>query len=461
MPSCLKRALWVQMAALALCASAWAQEPAVLSLDQVVATALDKNPSISASSQEVEASRARYDQAFSGYLPQVSGKSAYNRMWFGNLAYASGYGARSNEFDYYSNSLTVNQYLYDFGQTSGQVDQARYSSESSRQQLVQSVADVVQSVRKAYYDVLKKTELIGVNEESLKVQQAHLEQAQAFFQAGLRPKIDVTTGEVNLAKTRLSLIKSRYDLRTSRADMEALLGGPPVPGDYSLAPIGQAPSPPPDLESLMALAVDHRPELADLKAQQEAAQAAIVSAQGNYWPQLSLGGGYTWQNAEFPLERSWQAGATLNWAIFSGLKTQGQVNEAKANLLKVKSQLRQSELSVTKEVNEALLNVNQALDSIQTSREALRQATENLELAEGRYRTGVGNAIEYSDAQLSLTNAKSDLIQAVYAYWQALADLDRATGILPTGAADKVPAQMAAGKPTMLGGPEGQPAPQP
>jgi TolC family type I secretion outer membrane protein len=429
---------------LLLCGPARAQDTAVLNLDQVLATALEKNPSISASSQEVEAARARYGQAFSGYLPQVSGKSSYNRMWFGNLAYASGYGARTNEFDYYSNSLTVNQYLYDFGQTSGQVDKARYASESSRQQLVQSVADVVQSVRKGYYDVLKKKELIGVNEESLKVQQDHLDQALAFFQAGLRPKIDVTTGEVSLAKTRLALIKSRYDLRTSRADLEALLGGPPVEGPYQLAAIGQAPAPPPDLESLMAVAMVHRPELADVKAQTDAAQAAIVSAEGNYWPQLSLGGGYTWQNAEFPLEKSWQAGATLNWALFSGLKTREAVNEARANLLKVKAQFRQSELKVSKEVIEALLSVNQALDSIDTTRETLRQATENLELAEGRYRTGVGNAVEYSDAQLSLTTAKSDLIQAVYAYWQSLADLDRATGILPQAATAKVPAQMAA-----------------
>ena len=52
------------------------------------------------------------------------------------------------------------------------------------------------------------------------MQQDHLDQALAFFQAGLRPKIDVTTGEVSLAKTRLALIKSRYDLRTSLDDVQ-------------------------------------------------------------------------------------------------------------------------------------------------------------------------------------------------------------------------------------------------
>ncbi len=406
-----------------------AQAPTSLSLDQILAIAVERNPSLAQAEQQVRAAEARVTQAVAGYLPQISNKSLYNRNWYESEAYAAASGGSGNEFNTYQNTLSVSQYLYDFGATSGQVEQSRHNLSSTRQQRFTNLAQLVQSVSKAYYDVLRKEELVGVNQDSLRVQDAHLEQAQALFESGLKPKIDVTKGEADRAKSRLNLIKAQYNLRTAKVTLEQQLGGPPVEGDYELAPLTQSPRRPPNPDQLLDQARKARPELADAEAQILAAEASIVAAQGNYFPSLSLGASYNWQNIEFPLLESWQAGATLNWSLFSGFKTQGQVNEARANRLRTKSLLRERELQVAKDVSSAYLSVNQALESIDTAREGLRQAQENMDLAEGRYRTGAGNAIEYSDAELSLTQARSDLVQAVYDYWQARVDLDFAIGI--------------------------------
>jgi outer membrane protein TolC len=58
----------------------------------------------------------------------------------------------------------------------------------------------------------------------------------------------------------------------------------------------------------------------------------------------------------------------------------------------------------------------------------VKQAQENMDLADGRYRNGVGNAIEYSDAELALTQAKSNLVLTAYQYHQQVAELDHAVG---------------------------------
>ncbi len=58
----------------------------------------------------------------------------------------------------------------------------------------------------------------------------------------------------------------------------------------------------------------------------------------------------------------------------------------------------------------------------------MKQAQENMELADGRYRNGVGSALEYSDAELVLTQARSNLVQASYQYHQQMAELDHAVG---------------------------------
>jgi outer membrane protein TolC len=78
-------------------------------------------------------------------------------------------------------------------------------------------------------------------------------------------------------------------------------------------------------------------------------------------------------------------------------------------------------------VRQAVLNVQQAAESIRVSEKGLQLARENLDLAEGRYSTGVGNIIELTDAQASLTTAEANHVQALYTYKTSVAALEKAT----------------------------------
>ncbi len=232
--------IWFVLSAAALCLLALASPAGAqqeVTLEQVLAIARKNNPGIAISQSEVEAAQAQVMQAESGYLPQISGQAGYDRQWSESPGLSAGGlpSGTGGQYDYYQAELSLSQYLYDFGKTSGQVTASRKSLAASRHTLATTLADLVRDVKNAYFEVLKKRHLVTVNQESLRVQQQHLEQARAFHQAGLRPKIDVTKGEVELSKTRLQLIQARYDLRNARVDLEKLLGGPPVVGPYRLA----------------------------------------------------------------------------------------------------------------------------------------------------------------------------------------------------------------------------------
>ena len=58
-----------------------------------------------------------------------------------------------------------------------------------------------------------------------------------------------------------------------------------------------------------------------------------------------------------------------------------------------------------------------------------KQATENLDIANGRYSAGVGSPVEVTDAQVAYTNAKTTYIQALSDYKVAQASLEKAMGI--------------------------------
>jgi len=97
------------------------------------------------------------------------------------------------------------------------------------------------------------------------------------------------------------------------------------------------------------------------------------------------------------------------------------VGEAKANLENLRATEDATRNNVTLEVQQSLLNLGQSAESIVVADKGLQQSRENLSLAEGRYKTGVGNIIELTDAQVSLVAAEASRVQALVGYRTALA----------------------------------------
>jgi outer membrane protein TolC len=155
----------------------------------------------------------------------------------------------------------------------------------------------------------------------------------------------------------------------------------------------------------------------------------MKSANASYYPYLTASANYGWTGGDFPLNEGWAAGATLNFPIFNGFLTKYQVAEAKANLNVVNSNIEFIRQAITLDVQQAFLNLLESRQRIATAELTVRQATENLELANGRYAAGVGNPIEVTDALVNASNAQTNYNQALYDYKIAQASMDKATGV--------------------------------
>ena len=70
-----------------------------------------------------------------------------------------------------------------------------------------------------------------------------------------------------------------------------------------------------------------------------------------------------------------------------------------------------------------------AEESISNTELTVKQATENFEIANGRYAAGVGNPIEVADAEVLLVNARTAYNQALYDYKVSRASLEKAMGV--------------------------------
>jgi outer membrane protein len=395
-----------------------------LDLNQCIEIALKKQPNIVAAMGNVNINQSRVGQAKSNYYPQINWSSGYSRISPATGVLLKG----GSSYDEYLSNVNLSQTIYDFEKTSTQVKIQNLNLDSSRSDLDNVASQIVFGVKQAYFGLLQAKRNRDVAAETVQQFQQHLDQAKGFFEVGTKPKFDVTKAEVDLSNAKLNLIKGENAFRIARVSLNNAVGMPEAP-EYTIVDDFGFQLYATSLEDALKRAYTSRPDLQSISAKREAAERTIELQKKGYYPTLSGNANYAFSGEEFPLEKGWSVGAMLNFPLFSGLSTKYQVEEARANLQVLKANEEAVRQSIHLDVEQSYLNLQQARDSITTTELTVRQATENHELANGRYASGVGSPIEVTDALVSLANAKTAYIAALYDYKVAQASMEKAMGI--------------------------------
>jgi len=399
-------------------------------LEECIAIAIQQQPSLKAAGAAVDAGHQRVWQAGSNYLPQISatyGAARRNSSVAARTGGPSGtVTAQSQTFNFYNTGVGFTQVLFDFGQTLASIRAAQAAEQSLQADLSTQRDTVVFNVKQSYFNLLAASRLMLVADETVRQSQKHLELAQGRYDVGMAPKIDVTTAQVQLAQAELNQVTARNNVAVARETLRNALGliGPldfGIVDDFGRRRVQIS------ADDALALAYDKRPELLSIQAQERSTEEHITFLQRNYLPNVTGNGAYDWTGNDYPLQSSWSIGANVNLSIFNGGLTTAQVAEQKANLSNLKFNEEVLRQNIALEVRQALLNLQQAAESIRVAEKGLQQARENLDLAEGRYKTGVGNIIELTDAQASLTSAEANYVAALYSYQNAVATVEKAT----------------------------------
>ena len=404
-----------------------------LTLQDAIRLGLQKNPNIKLSQKTYDALSANVGVVESGFYPQIQSSVSYNRATV-NYAPSPGFpisgetSENNTNYPFYSAGLSFNQLLFDFGQLSSTLHSSRKSADSADADRRTAAAVLILNVKQSYFGLLQNIQIEKVDEETVHQMEKHLEQAEGFFKVGSKPKFDVTKAQVDLTNAKLTLIKGKNDVQVSRVVLNNALG---LPVDTFIEPLDELAyrKEELDLNQAQKSALENRPELASLALKKESSVYNLEFSKRQYFPTLSANGSYMYRNSDFPLIYNWTVAATLSWPIFSGFQTARQVDQAQANVEVSEAQEEIQVQSVLLDVRQAFLNLVAAEEQIATSELVVKQATENLDLAEGRYKAGVGTAIETTDAEVSLSNAKTSAVQALYSFNIAEAELHKAMGV--------------------------------
>lgn len=403
---------------------------AKLSLRECIETALKSNPGIQVADGTLAVSEGRLVQALSPYYPHLQASAGYTE----NHAAGGAFGDSITKNT--AASLSLNQVLYDFGRTGGSSAAARAGVRAAEQEQSRTRLNVILGVKQAYYALLQAERMVAVARKTVEQSEGHLKQAEAFYRTGAKPRFDVTRTEVELNNSRLGEITARNDLRLSAIGLNKAMGvdaGRPV----SIEDLRFAVVTMPSLSTVEAEALRSRPEMLKAQAEVEMNRARVSAERSGYYPSISASGSYTWANgtAESGMFRgdlgnSWNAGVMLTVPLFEGNVTSGRVGEARANLLVAEAQLDDLRQTILLEVNRAYADFESAAARVEVMDSSLQKARENLDIAQGRYRSGVGPYLEVTDAQVVSIKAETDYFQAQYDYQLAVAKLEMAMGVV-------------------------------
>jgi outer membrane protein len=269
-----------------------------------------------------------------------------------------------------------------------------------------------------------------VARDNLANQEAHLRQIEAFVRLGTRPAIDLALARTNRANAEVQLVNADNGYLVAKAQLNQAMGVEGTTdyevGDDTLDPVEGEDRP---IEPMLAEALRHRPDIAALQELARSQELTLGSVRGGYAPALGVSTGVADSGLSLgSTVWNWNATVTLTWGLYQGGLTSAQEREARANLESARAQSDVLRQQVRVDVEQARLAVRAAKGARSAAGEALLNAREQLRLAEGRYQTGVGSGIELGDAQVALTTAAAQRVQAEFNLSASRAQLLRALG---------------------------------
>lgn len=424
----------------------FAQKKLVLTLEESIKLALERNKGVLQAEKDIRAARAKVKQAKSGFFPQLSGQGSYTlfegvpEIEFPISEFdprLPPVATRKVEMDFtrdYIGSLSLTQPLFTWGRIWQGYKTAELNLKVTEERYRQSKEDAIYQVKKTFYDVLLAEEFVKVAEEAEALAKEHLRVTRIRYDAGEASEFDVLRAEVSLANLKPGVIKAQNGLELALMGLKNTLGVDlatemEVEGELKRTTYKLS------LEDCLRIALETRSEIAQLEYQKRMGERMVKLAQANDNPSLAFVASYKGENNSLSFDwdkwdKSYTGMLVLSLPIFDGFHTRARVQEAKVTVDKIELAEEELKEGIKLQVRGAHLALREAEDIIGSSEENLRQAQRSVEIAQEQYKQGMVTSLDVMSVELALTQAKTNHYQALHDLILAIAGLQRAIGVI-------------------------------
>lgn len=345
-------------------------------------------------------------------------------------------GTKNPKMGVYSWGVEVTQPIFQGFRLLSTYQKVALQADSDKASLRKAELDMTEQVQTAFLEYLKAGENTRSMRDSLTRLREQLRIAQAYFEVGLSPRLDVLQAEVDVSEAESLLIEAENTQATALARLNTLLGfDATAVNTYTgtLKEVGFRYT----LEQCLELAYRQRPDLYVAQKAVEIARKSQKEVQSDYYPQIE--GYYSMtQSGNTPgMQRSgengshvtnWEVGAQATWNVFEWGTTYYADKQAGWQVTKMRYEQENLKLEVGYDIKSKYLAVQEARKRIAVAQNSVAQATEAYNVALARYHEHVGTNFDVLDASANLTSAQSSLTGAKADYLTALSQIYVAMG---------------------------------
>ncbi len=412
--------------------------PRLLTLDQALTIAAEKNYDVKKAEEYRRWLSARYVEERAAALPHLAvGASAGRYYDAGQQDFFKDLPAEFRALvafqqDVRSAQVTLNQAVFTWGQVGAAMRGAKWALATGDDQLRRFQQAVRRDVTAAFYDVLLAKEFASITGETVDQRQRHLEETRKRYALGTATDYDVLSAEVALANARPDAISAVNTVRTARERLRFLLA---EDGEVDATGTLQTEvAPPPKYEDVIADALAHRPELATSDHTRRAQMELVKINGANDRPRLDLQGAYGVKNLQVfdqsSRGKTWSTALVFSFPFFDGLKTRARVTQAKSDLRTMELGEAQLRDGISLEVRLAVDQAAKSAEIVRALSSTVDQAEKLLTMAEKGFEFGVKTKLEVDDALLNVRAARGNLASAQRDYRVALVNLAWVAGTL-------------------------------
>jgi len=429
---------------LALAVPLWAQNS--LSLREAVQLALRENKAIAATDAAARASTARIDEARSGRLPKLNYSESYVRsdnpvFVFSSLLTQHQFGAenfnigplnRPDSINNFQSLLSIDQPLYDAGQTRNAIRSADLSRQMTVEEQRRTQMQVISGVIRAYYGAVLAAESLNTAGQAVRSAEADLKRAESVRAAGMSTDVDVLSIRVHLAAVDEQRIQRVADLDVAQSALNDALGLPLDTRHTLTSALNPLDLPEMELASLERNASSTRPEVRATHLEADLAKTQADSARSALLPQVGFHGAFEADRQQFINKggANWLASIGLRWNLFNGNGDKAKIEESRHWMERAHADEQRVDSAVRLEVRRAWADLRAAQQRIEVAKAAVAEADESLRITQNRYEAGMSNVTDLLRNETAVLESRTRYLAAVHDQRIAATMLELAAGRL-------------------------------
>lgn len=406
-----------------------------------VARALERNFAVSVAEESAMAAESGRQAARGAFGPALGTTYEYQRRQHRAAPGAT----REQDKDLFTWRIWLRQNIFSGFSTLNAYQKSVLQKENADSNIARARLELIGTVQENFLRLLQAAENTRSAKDSLERLRSQLKVTTAFYEVGLKPRLDVLQADVDVATAEDFLLQAvnAYETQLSRLNTLLIL---PVEAEIkytgSLAHIPFTRN----FEECLKTALAKRPDLRMAQKTVIIADKDVGLAGSDFFPKINVEGGWATQGdkpaaagSENMPDRygAWSLGISGEWTAFSGGSTYYGVRQAKRMRNRFAAEEMDLRQEISHDVKSRLLKISETEKRIKVAQKGLEQAREAYRMADALYQAQAGIFIDVLDAQAKLTQAEATLTSAQADYLIALARLHVAMGeenpaLLPT-----------------------------